>query len=249
MKKKILITAGLITVAAVATVAGVSAFYVETAETEHSAIAGNVSIINDSISVSNIGNFNPGDENPEKNLPSGHRPGTEHKLSYKIHNEGNKSVTTRSIIDINVIGTDGNIMDPSVFTLYQVANGKTTPIKIENAKDSSIKDNIVIGERMYVLNDNIVTAEKPADMSRVKSLRYIILGPNLNGTGEAAEVEEKSAGSESTVTYAVALDYTAPNSYQGADVSFDVEVQCMQYRNTNLGDWETIFKDHLTAQK
>ena len=253
MTKKNLLVAGLCSLAAIGVAAGiitgVNAFYVETADTSHSAVAGSVSLINDSISISNIGNFNPGDENPEKDLPAGHRPGSEHKLEYKIHNEGSKSITTRSIIDLTVIGTDGTILDPSVFTLYQTANGVTTDNKLEAAMDSSIKDNTILGERMYVLKDNSVVAEKPADISQIKSLRYIVLGPNLNGVGEAAEIEEKSEGPESTVSYAVALDFTAPDTYQGADVSFDVEVQCMQYRNTNLGDWETIYKDHLTAQK
>lgn len=253
MKKKNLIIAGLCTLGAVGIAAGivtgVNAFYVETADASHSAVAGSVSIVNDTISVSNIGNFNPGDENPEKDLPAGHRPGSEHKLTYKIHNEGSKSITTRSIIDLTVVGTDGNILDPSVFTLYQTSNGATTPVKLENATDSNIKEGTILGERMYVLNDNSVVAEKPADISQIKSLRYIVLGPNLNGVGEAAEVEKLSAGPESTVSYAVALDFTAPDTYQGADVSFDVEVQCMQYRNTNLGDWETIYSDHITAQK
>lgn len=246
-KKKILISAGLVAAASISVIAAVNAFFVEEHDMSVKAVVGEVSLVNDAISISNIGNFNPGDENPETDLPDGHRPGSEHKLEYSIHNEGNKSMTTRSIIDITITGTDGNILDPSVFTLYQTVNGQTTDVKLENAEDSSIRENVILGDRLYVLNDGSVVDTKPEDVSTIQSLRYIVLGPNLNGVGEAAEIEEKAVDSKASVSYAVALDFTTPDEYQGAAIDFDVSVQCMQYRNTNSGDWKTIFKDHLSS--
>jgi hypothetical protein len=246
-KKKIIVSAALTGLSLATVVTGVNAFFIETADTDTSGVVGDVELVNDSIKVTNIGNFNPGDENPESNLPSGHRAGTEHKLEYTIHNNGSKSITTRSVVDITLTGTDGKILDPSVITLYQTKDGKTTTVKMENAKDSSIRENTILGERCYVLTDGSVVTSKPSDTSTIKSLRYILLGPNLNGVGDAAEIEEKATDSKADVSYAVALDYDTPDSYQGADISFDVNVECMQYRNTNSADWKTIFKDHLTA--
>lgn len=245
--KKIAVAAAVSGIALTTMVVGVSAFFIETADTNTSAIAGDVELVNDSISVTNIGNFNPGDENPESSLPKGHRAGTEHKLMYSIHNNGSKSITTRSVVDVTLKNKNGNILDPSVITLYQTQNGKTTDVPMENAKDSSIRENVVLGERLYVLTDGSVVSSKPSDTSSIKSLRYILLGPNLNGVGDYAEIEEKAVDSKADVSYAVALDYKTTDEYQGADISFDVNVQCMQYRNTNSADWKTIFKDHISA--
>ena len=77
--------------------------------------------------------------------------------------------------------------------------------------------------------------------------RPLEVPPNLNGVGDYAEIEEKAVDSKADVSYAVALDYNTTDEYQGADISFDVNVQCMQYRNTNSADWKTIFKDHISA--
>lgn len=246
-KKKIAIIASTLLAGASLTTASVFAFFIESKDTNTNSIAGNVDISISNLDISNKQNFNPGDENPETQLPTGHRNGTEHKLTYTVTNDGNKSVATRSVIDITVSTPNNTPMDPSVFNLYQTKDGKTTAIKIENAKDDSIRNGVILGQRLYVLNDGTVVKDKPTDISTIKSLRYIVLGPNLNGVGEAAEIETNAVSNEANVSYAVALDYETGNEYQGCPVTFDVSVQAIQYRNTNAGDWSTIYTDHINS--
>lgn len=250
MKKinKVALTLTALTASVAIATTGAFAFFIDNvSNSDISAKAGNVSIDVSDFDVSNKSNFNPGDENPETSLPAGHRPGTDHKLSYTVTNNGNKSVSTRSVIDISVYDKNQGYKDPSVFTLYQTAKGETTPVKIEDAADSLIREEIKIGQRLYVLNDGTVTETKPNDPTSIKSLRYIVLGPVLNGSGEDAEVEPNISENTATVSYAAALDYSTPNDYQGCPVDFDVSVQALQYRNTNISDWQTIFTDHTSA--
>lgn len=51
-------------------------------------------------------------------------------------------------------------------------------------------------------------------------------------------------GDEDSVYYTYWLEMLkeAPNYYQGATIHLDIEVQAMQYRNTNDDDWKTLHK-------
>ena len=47
--------------------------------------------------------------------------------------------------------------------------------------------------------------------------------------------------------YALSLALETTNEYQLADIKADIEVQAMQYRNTQDSTWDTVFTDTKTA--
>lgn len=80
---------------------GAFAFFSDTAEQDTTGTVGTVDVTNTGkLELENAGNINPGDEDPT--VPEGSTPGTSHKLSFGVKNQGNKSIVTRNIIEISV---------------------------------------------------------------------------------------------------------------------------------------------------
>ena len=171
-------------------------------------------------------NINPGDNDPDQpGTPS--RPGTDHELSFDINNLGSKSVITRSKITVTAEDRDGNAI--SAADLINIILSEKTDA-----------DNYVISKLAPLTYD-------AAD----EKLVYIVGGTSdrglvdvLNGVGDNAERETGVDVTSMTKTFDIGLEKevgtTARSVLEGATITFTVEVQAMQYRNTADSDWETL---------
>ena len=67
----------------------------------------------------------------------------------------------------------------------------------------------------------------------------------LNGSGDNAETETVSSTTSLNKTFDIGLEkeVTPESPLMGANLTFKVEVQAMQYRNTGDNDWNTIFEE------
>lgn len=69
----------------------------------------------------------------------------------------------------------------------------------------------------------------------------------LNGTGTSAEIETgTNVVEEAPVQYIIAFDKDATNELQGAEVTFGIEVQAIQYRNNTNPEWSTVVTEEFT---
>lgn len=182
-------------------------------------IAGTVDTELKHLTLSNNKNINPGDEDPSK--PEDSRHGTEHKLEFDVENLGNKSVVTRTIISIS---TESGL-NPYVFKLY--------------LSDEPTKEAV----KKYYSNDGINYYNNYSETT--KYVHYIIEDA-FNGVGNAAEVENNIEKSKTHYKYNFSLDSNASNIYQGENININVELQAIQYRNTNDDSWNTVFKDSIS---
>lgn len=169
-------------------------------------------------------------------------------------------------------------LDPSIFALYAKVDGENVPIE-ETTSESykAYKDEVFVRGTKDGKVVNVAVADKD-DRTKIDAegqrfiLRYVIQGATLHGVGDAAENEEKDGAAtqpgailKDNVTGAdyeyylgmkketeggAALDGMNHNDkYQGSHLTIDLEVQAMQNRNTQAGDyyeggsWETVYKD------
>lgn len=243
MNKKKIAVAGAASVAAVAAVAaGAFAFFSDTAEGTTSGTAGQVDVeISNDMELSNSDNINPGDNDPDK--PEDSRPGTPHDLTFAIANSGNKSIMTRNIITLSVKDAAGAVdMDPSVYRLLSDAAGTELVAKYYSADGVDF------------------TADKPENC---KYVRYITTQVALDGkvgsTGQETEdgIKEGAVGNGATVgegkdnvsyAYTLMMGLETTDEYELSKLQIDLEVQAMQYRNTNDAAWDTIFTDTIVAE-
>ena len=225
-KKSKLICAGVAGLMAVAIVGSMGlAFFSDTGETKASANAGSVTIDVTDLEIVNSGNVNPGDEDPD--VPDGSREGTPHDFTFSVTNTGNKSVVTRNIITLSV-SKNNTVLDANVLALY------------EDKKELSQKYVLIEGSEEYIPSANYTGG-------KIIAVRYVVNGASLNGTGDAAEVESGITSNSQDYKYALSLALETTNEYQLADIKADIEVQAMQYRNTQDSTWDTVFTDTKTA--
>ena len=201
------------------------AFFTDTDKTEAAAKAGSVKINVSDLEIENADNVNPGDEDID--IPDGSREGTSHDFTFTVTNSGNKSVVTRNIITLT-IKKDGDVLDAGVLALY------------ENRKELAKKYVQLDGSTDFIPIEDY-------NNGKIVAVRYIVTGASLNGTGDAAEIEEGIKSTKQDYHYDLSLAYEATNGYQLADIKADIEVQAMQYRNTKDSTWETVFTDTKTA--
>ena len=221
-KKSKLICAGVAGLMAVAIVGSMGlAFFSDTGETKAPAKAGSVTIDVTDLEIENSGNVNPGDEDPD--VPDGSREGTPHDFTFSVTNTGNKSVVTRNIITLSV-SKNNTVLDANVLALY------------EDKKELSQKYVLIEGSEEYIPSANYTGG-------KIIAVRYVVNGASLNGTGDAAEVESGITSNSQDYKYALSLALETTNEYQLADIKADIEVQAMQYRNTQ----DTVFTDTKTA--
>lgn len=234
-KNKKLLAVGAASLAAVgAIVAGSFAFFVDSAEKETTGTAGDVTISMTDLGLSNAENINPGDNDETKSASA--RPGTPHNLTFSVSNDGTKSIMTRNIITIEV--EDG-----------------TLPAAVYSLKTS---DTAELGEKFYSVDGNtFVAADTVTDLSTVKAVRYITPQVELNAASgiesndavatTVAGVSTNDAVTEASFDYLLKLDKKAADEYEKSKLAIEVEVQAMQWRNTEDADWTTLFTDMLTV--
>ena len=232
MNKKAKIASILGVSAAAVAIVGSStmAFFKDSKTLNTEGTAGDVTIAVDSINLTNAGNINPGDNDPSIANKAGVRGGTEHDLTYKIANSGNKSVVVRSVITLDVEG------DLATAPAYFLLDNATQ-------KDLSLSSNV---ETYYEVNGKYIKKAE-YNTGAVKSIRYVITERPMNGVGQNAETETNAVdGTGYTVTYPVAMSINTADEYEKKKLDIDVVVQAMQYRNTADSDWTTVFSDTLT---
>lgn len=144
---------------------GAFAFFSDKAEQNTDGTVGTVDVgTKGDLTLENPGNINPGDEDP--NVPEGSVPGTSHKLSFGIKNQGNKSIVTRNIIEIDVVAHFG-LEDDGKLTLV---NDTESPVMVqEKNADGSVK--IVNGKPVM-----IPAVDK--DGNPVYNKKYVVVYPN-----------------------------------------------------------------------
>lgn len=238
-KIKKLLVIGVASVLAIGAVIGGSyAFFIDKAEDSTQGQAGEVTIAMGPLALTNANNINPGDNDETKSSTS--RGGTSHDFTFSVENKGNKSIMTRNVITINV--ADG-----------------TLPAYVYSLKTSTNRE---LGEKFYSLDGRTFVSANNigvSDLSSVKYVRYITPQVALNGVGANAEIDADSTtnsveGANPSAditsvdyTYLLKLIKAAGDEYEKSDLTIEVEVQAMQYRNTGDEDWVTLFTDMLTV--
>ena len=134
---------------------------------------------------------------------------------------------TRNIITLSV-SKNNTVLDANVLALY------------EDKKELSQKYVLIEGSEEYIPSANYTGG-------KIIAVRYVVNGASLNGTGDAAEVESGITSNSQDYKYALSLALETTNEYQLADIKADIEVQAMQYRNTQDSTWDTVFTDTKTA--
>lgn len=223
---------------------GVFAFFSDSALLNETAKVGTVDVEVDGglIHSNNLNNLNPGDNDPD--VPNDYRSGTDHELSFTVTNNGNKSVVTRTLIEVSGVKKDN-----------------TTKLTVDELK------NIILSEKLNVTEQT--TQNSIANSDTGKQTEIIRLAPNgfednklfyviggtsdrgiqdvLNGTGDDAETETNVDDNILVKTFDIGLDKDVTNEmFQGATITFKVTVQAMQYRNTGDEEWDNIFEADYT---
>lgn len=233
--KKKLAIAGVSAIGITALGLGTYAYFSDSVENTHTAEVGTVDIevTNNKLTHSgSLDNMNPGDNDPD--VPGTNRPGTDHELSFTVNNVGNKSVITRTVITVS--GTSA---------------ADATPIGTDDLS------NIILSEKStYSANASTNDSDKSTAITKLtpygtddNALVYVIGGARnkdvLNGSGDNAETETVSSTTSLNKTFDIGLEkeVTPESPLMGANLTFKVEVQAMQYRNTGDNDWNTIFEE------
>lgn len=204
------------------------------------------------LEMTNPKNINPGDNDediPDNYVPDPDDPlydpenpdkpvdivTTDHDLTFSVTNNGTKSIRTRHTLIITCKDTEGNPLDPSYLSF-----------KLDETHE--IGSEAGLGHKWYVLDDKteVESLDDVAEGRTIVAIKYQMTPDIFDGVGEAAEVEEGSTvKAEDGVCskeylYLFKMDKDTPNTYQGAEISVDVIIEAMQYRNTGAADWEVM---------
>ena len=101
---------------------------------------------------------------------------------------------------------------------------------------------------VWLANEMTLAAEKYPD---IQLDIFDGQGVSLEDGGNAEKEENSTVkGNAEDIpskdyVYNLAMSHTASDEYQGQKVSIEVEVQGMQYSNTNNSDWQTLFTDGI----
>lgn len=228
-KKIVLITCS---VASALVILGASTLALFTARTDSNftAKAGTVTVELKDLDLTNKENINPGDNDPSVSKEAvGCTP---HAFSYDVYNTGNKSIRTRQtiILTADKAGTSLETLDARYLALFKDANE--------------------ISSKTYVLSDNSEVSSISDTSKTVKAVKYVFISDVFDGKGVSTEdkgdaekessstVKQNDAGNVTKkYTYDFSLLKEAGNEYQGCDISIDVNIEAMQYRNTTDSDW------------
>lgn len=267
--------------------AGAFALFTDYKSAETKAKAGNVKVVLSEPELENHQNINPGDEDPailEKFIPKDGEPlydpanptkeyarrvedgkvvsSTNHKFSFVVSNDSNKSIRTRQTIVISALNKNKEILDPSVFKLLS---------RDEKTYREELGSKAVLGEKYYVLKDSTEITDEEYDLlvkenkkPEVIAIKYLSTPNIFDGKGTSIEnggdaekedvnkigpnlVQEKDGSVSKLYEYNFVMSYEATNGYQAADVKIDVIVEGLQYRNTTNQEWKTIAVKTISA--
>lgn len=213
------------------------------------------------LEMTNPMNINPGDNDediPDSYIPDpddpvtkdpDYEPGTpveipttDHDLTFTVTNNGTKSIRTRHTLIITCKDTEGEVLDPSYLHF-----------KLDDTHE--IGSEAGLGHKWYVLDDGteVESLDAVGEDRSVVAIKYQMTPDIFDGVGEAAEVEENSTVHavdgvcSQDYKYLFKMDADTPNTYQGAEISIDVVVEAMQYRNTGATDWELMSTNTVTG--
>ena len=232
MKKKVALISGTLCGAA-ALIAGCSyALFTARTDSDFYAKAGTVRITLDNLALTNPDNINPGDNDASN--PEGSSAGTDHKFTYSVTNDGNKSIRTRHsiVIACDKNGESAEQLDARYFVM--------------------LSDSKELADKLYILKDGSTKKDVGKD-DFVSAVKYTFYGDVMDGKGASIDnggdaekedvsgvVKENGGKVERTYSYDLAMLRNAPNSHQGCDVNIEVIVEGMQYRNTDNDDWAIV---------
>lgn len=166
-------------------------------------------------SLSNSDLITPGNNDPRVEVEN---KGASHELTFKVNNLGNKAVRTRHTIILSANNGD-EVLDASLLRLLKF--GK----EIEKVSYIDIDGNEF----------------SDASTSDVASIKYVYLSDDLDGVGEGAEVrDESNVVSSKEYKHDFALLLEADNKFQGANISFEIIVEAIQYFNTDASTWTSV---------
>lgn len=195
-------------------IAGSMAYFTDREQAEVTAKAGTVDLTLTE-AWADVSNFNPGDTAD---------------FSYRIANDGNKSVDVRETIVLkSSVAMDA--ADQAEFELYHASD-------VEQAANGA-----------YVAKDGaepITTDAKRVVSGDSKTITYVMDEYVLNGTGTAAELEDGVNAVENETDYVLVFRDDASNAFQGAELSVELMAEAKQHRNTNGNTWTTVATDSVT---
>lgn len=268
-KKKKIITIGAVSAGAIALLVGSSlALFSDTDSASTKAKVGTLDIAISNLALTNDQNVNPGDNDPEVEpyetspepnpedkdaLPPAIKriSTTPHDLTYTVSNLGNKSAKTRQTIIITSVDKDGKLINPDVFAVFKDSNGD----------DIAQVDEQVV-QKSYILSDGselAATYNKDSAFEKIDgctAVKYVFESDSFDGVninGDDAEDEYGAVVKRDEETNSATKDYKlmfsmakgAGNEYQAADITIEVMVEAMQFRNTVSSDWELLSSEKI----
>ena len=207
-------------------------------------VSGNVNLNHRDSNGNSLNNLNPGDNDP--NVPTSARPGSDHEIEITYNNTGNKSVITRTVITVTGTKADGTALTKEMLAQnILIGRNSTAGDALGNTATTANKRNIAL-ESSITINDSNQNVYQVAT-DNANSNVYIINSGILSGVGSVSEKEKDSNGNEyasnGSLRLDLGLDYDAGIDLLGANITIKVQVQAMQYRNTNDAQWEDLFED------
>ena len=253
-KKTKIIAASITALASVGLVTvGTLALFTDYADAEAEAIGGKLDINITEYTMTNKDNINPGDNdplapktyvpvsgdpkynpaNPQAEVPIST---TDHIIKYRVSNDGNQSARTRQTILISCKNAAGEVLDPSVFHLFEGSNEAS-------GKSLVLSDGTEIQEGTTI-----------PDGKSVVALKYFTDSDIFDGVGKGAQRENESTVKQDDGTCSKDYEYhfgmekeKSGNMYQGVTLNIDIVVEAMQYRNTTAEKWIETSRNTLTA--
>ena len=206
--------AGATALAGALIIAGSMAYFTDREQAEVTAKAGTVDLTLTE-AWADVSNFNPGDTAD---------------FSYRIANDGNKSVDVRETIVLkSSVAMDA--ADQAEFELYHASDVEQAANGAYVAKDGA--EPITTDAKRVVSNDS-------------KTIKYVMDEYVLNGTGTAAEIEDGVNAVENETDYVLVFRDDASNAFQGAELSVELMAEAKQHRNTNSNTWTTVSTESVT---
>ena len=206
--------AGATALAGALILAGSMAYFTDREQADVTATAGTVDLTLTE-SWADVSNFNPGDTAD---------------FSYRISNDGNKSVDVRETIVLkSSVAMDA--ADQAEFELYHAGDVEQAANGAFVAKDGA--EPITTGANRVVSTDS-------------KTIKYVVDEYVLNGTGAAAEEEVGVTDVEKETDYVLIFRDDASNAFQGAELTVDLMAEAKQHRNTNDDTWDTVSTESIT---
>lgn len=253
MKNKKKIVVGSLVGALSLLTIGSFAFFSDLSTSSVTGKGGTVDVSISDVVLTNSQNINPGDEDPSVEKTYVPVPGdplynkedptaevkvstTPHDITFNITNNGSKSIRTRQTFVLKVT-KDNKTLDPRVFSILNTDSQ-------ELGTNAEIKSYILAdGSEVSSVNEN----------DSVTAIKYQLVSDIFDGVGDSAETETVSTVkavngvASQNYNYILSMKKNSKNTYQDANVSVDVIVEAMQFRNTTPDDWKVVSTSTITG--